>query len=160
MDQFWQFLPCFYAFAACAPYCILCNIRGKTALYAAIGGAVGWLVYLLFGFTSNDIFQYFASAIAITVYSEIFARVQKTPATVYLIVALLPLVPGGGIYYTMEYCISGDTENFLQTGLHTMAITGVLALGILLVASAVHITKMIRCHTEKKQREEGGGSFD
>ena len=151
MEFLRQILPCFYAFAACLPYCILCNIRGRTAFYASLGGAAGWIVYLLFGFAGNDIFQYFAAAIAITAYSEIFARVQKTPATVYLIVSLLPLVPGGGIYYTMEYCISGDTQNFLQTGLHTMAITGVLALGILLVSSAMNVIKMIRdgCHLGK-----------
>ena len=144
MELLNQVLPCFYAFAACIAYCVLCNIRGRTAFYAGLGGAVGWIVYLLFGFSGNDIFQYFAAVIAITIYSEVCARVQKKPATVYVIVSLLPLVPGGGIYYTMEYCISGDTQNFLQTGLHTMAITGVLALGILLVSSAMRALKIVK----------------
>ena len=64
---------------------------------------------------------------------------RSKPATGYLLVALFPLVPGGGIYYTMEYCIAGNTDLFLETGLHTLGVAGVLALGVLLVSSVVRM---------------------
>ena len=67
------------------------------------------------------------------------ARLRRKPATGYLLVALFPLVPGGGIYYTMEYCIAGNTDLFLETGLHTLGVAGVLALGVLLVSSVVRM---------------------
>ena len=137
------FLPCLYSFTACFAYCIICNIRGKFMFPAALGGAVGWFFYLCSGAVGNDIFQYFIAAISISIYSEIFARIHKAPVTVFLICSLLPLVPGGGIYYTMEYCINGDTTAFTQTGMHTMAIFGVLALGILLVSSMFRLWKII-----------------
>ena len=81
---------------------------------------------------------------ALAAYSEVLARVQKAPVTVYLLTALLPLVPGGGIYYTMERCLKGDTQGFLETGLHTLGLAGALALGVLLVSSSVRLVHFIR----------------
>ena len=86
----------------------------------------------------------FIATVAITVYSEIMARIHKVPVTGYLLIALLPMVPGGGIYYTMEYCIAGNTQMFLETGLHTLGIAGALALGILLVSSLNRLWGMSR----------------
>ena len=139
--DFW--LPCVYAFASSVGYCIVSNSPKRTIAPAAFCGAIGWGVYLAFAFTGNDIYQYFIAAVALSIASEIFARVQKCPVTLYLIPALLPLVPGGGIYYSMEHCINGNTDAFLQTGLHTLAIAGTLALGILLVSSIVRLWKSI-----------------
>ena len=49
--------------------------------------------------------------------------------------ALLPLVPGGGIYYAMSYCMAGDTQRFLDTLLHTFGMAAALAVGAMLTAS-------------------------
>ena len=104
-----------------------------------LGGAVGWFVYLLAAPFGNDIFQNFAGTVVLSIYAELMARLRRKPATGYLLVALFPLVPGGGIYYTMEYCIAGNTDLFLETGLHTLGVAGVLALGVLLVSSVVRM---------------------
>ncbi len=112
-------------------------------VFASLGGALGWLVYLLWNPLQNDILQFFLGTVALSVYSEVMARVHKTPVTGYLLVALLPMVPGGGIYYTMEYCIIGNTDMFLETGLHTLGIAGALAMGVLLVSSFVRLWHMI-----------------
>ena len=104
------YLPCFYGFVACMAVCIVFNVRGKRIFFTSLGGAIGWLVYLLFRPLQNDIVQFFIATVAITVYSEIMARIHKVPVTGYLLIALLPMVPGGGIYYTMEYCIAGNTQ--------------------------------------------------
>ena len=101
------------------------------------------LVYLLCAPAQNDLLQYFVGTIALAVYAEIMARVRRAPATGYLHVALLPMVPGGGIYYTMEYGIAGNTERFLETGMHTLGIAGSLALGILVVSSVARIAALM-----------------
>ncbi|WP_308753907.1 threonine/serine exporter family protein [uncultured Anaerotruncus sp.] len=146
------FLPCLYSFMGCVGYCLVFNIRmrKRMLLLASLGGAVGWCVYLLCGWLQNDITQSFAAILAVAAYSEIMARLQKSPATVYLIVGLIPLVPGGGIYYTMEYCINGDMMNFMNTGIHTLGIAGALAIGILLVSACVRILNNIQ---RRKRRE-------
>lgn len=128
-----------YSFIACIGFCLVFNLRGKMAAFASLGGALGWCVFLLCANIPNDIPRYFIATILISVYAEMMARMHKVPVTVYLIVGLLPLVPGAGIYYTMEYCINGQMSLFVETGLHTMGIAGALALGILLVSSLVRL---------------------
>ena len=61
----------------------------------------------------------------------------------FLTIGILPLVPGGGIYYTMEYCVSGQTSQFIETGIHTFAIAGALAVGVLIVSSLVRLFHMM-----------------
>ena len=66
------------------------------------------------------------------------------------------MVPGGGIYYTMEYCVSGQTSQFIETGIHTFAIAGALAVGVLIVSSLVHLFQKMqlrrRYHHWRKQQ--------
>ena len=59
------------------------------------------------------------------------------------------MVPGGGIYYTMEYGIAGNTEMFLETGMHTLGIAGALALGILVVST---LARVLTLWGEERQR--------
>lgn len=137
-------LPCVYAFVACAAFCILYNIHAGILL-CSLGGALGWLVYLLAGpLVHSDLMQSFLAALFISAYSEAMARIRKCPVTGYLLVAFFPLVPGGGIYYTMEYAINGETGLFLSTGMHTLGLAGSLAVGVLLVSSFVRMLNSIR----------------
>ena len=137
-------LPCIYAFIACFAYCFIVNIRGRMLFLAPLGASIGWLVYLLCGLFADDLVCYFLATVAVSVYSEIMARVERVPATGFLLIGIFPMVPGGGIYYTMEYCINGDTKMFLETGLHTFGIAGCLALGVLAVTSVLHFYAAIR----------------
>ena len=41
---------------------------------------------------------------------EDMARVEKAPATVFYIPALIPLVPGGSLYYAMSYAVRSDWD--------------------------------------------------
>ena len=121
-------LPCICAFLACLGF----NIHGAGKLICGVGGALGWLIYLLGG--STIMAAFWASA-AIGLFSEVMARLRRCPVTGYLLVALLPLVPGGGIYYAMQYCVAGDTQRFLDTLLRTFGMASALAVGAMLTAS-------------------------
>ena len=88
------FLPCLYAFGACIGFCFLFNIRGEGMLICALGGALGWLCYLLAApLVHSDIIQSFLAAVFISAWSEVMARVRKCPVTSYLLVALFPWCP-------------------------------------------------------------------
>ena len=97
---------CLCAFAGCIGFTLVFNIHGPGKLIACCGGALGWLVYLLAGKT---ILAGFFAAMAISLFSEVMARIRRCPVTGYQLVALLPLVPGGGIYYAMGYCQSNSS---------------------------------------------------
>ena len=125
-------LPCLCAFAGCIGFPLVFNIHGPGKLIAGCGGALGWLVYLLAGKT---ILAGFFAAMAISLFSEVMARIRRCPVTGYQLVALLPLVPGGGIYYAMGYCLEGDTEQFLSALLGTLGMAAALAVGVILASS-------------------------
>ena len=137
-------LPCVYAFLACAGFCLVFNIHGPGILICCGGGALGWLVYLLAAFlTPNVILRFLLASTVITLYSEIMARIRRCPVTGYLIIALLPLVPGGGIYEAMLHCVNGTTELFLAALVRTFGIAGALALGAVLGSSAMRIASPV-----------------
>ena len=140
------FLPCLWGFLACIGFCVILNIRTVSGLLiCCFGGALGWLVYLialLFG--ASDLLGYFLAALVISAYAEIMARVRKCPVTAYLLISFLPLVPGAGIYYTMEYALQGNTQMFLSKGMHTLGLAGSLAVGVLVMSSLVRLILTIR----------------
>lgn len=138
-------LPCLYAFIASLAFAMLFNIHGAGILICGAGGALGWLVYLLAApVVQSPILQSFFAALAISAYSELMSRIRKCPVTGYLLVAFFPLVPGGGIYFTMKYCMDGQTDLFISKGLETLGIAGALAVGVLLVSSAVRLVTNFR----------------
>lgn len=142
-----------YAFFASLAFAITFNIRKKRLLFSAFGGALGWLIYVAFqGIIESDVLRYFISTIGISLYAEILARVSKSPTTIYLAVALIPLVPGGGVYYTMLHFLNGDLNLGVSTGLHTLAIAGALSMGIFVVSSTVSILRKIMLSIKKRRK--------
>ena len=53
--------------------------------------------------------------------------------------ALLPLVPGSGIYYAMRHCVAGETQLFLSTLLNTFGMAASLAVGAMLASTVLRI---------------------
>ena len=124
---------CLFSLIGCIGFAILFNIHGPGGLLCALGGMLSWAVYLIVLRSGNsDILAYFWSALFASVYSESMARIRKYPAISYLVVSIFPLIPGAGAYYTMNYAIRGQMELFASQGMHTIAIAGILAVGILL----------------------------
>ena len=131
-------LYCLFAFVACLGFCIPFNTQGVGALLCCLGGALGWAVYLgAMGLWNNPFAASLAAAVSVSAYSEWMARRRRCPATSYLIIAMFPLVPGLTVYQAMDHGLRGDTELFLDTFFRTMGIAGCLALGLLMVASAL-----------------------
>ena len=60
------------------------------------------------------------------------ARIRKYPAISYLVVSIFPMIPGAGVYYTMNHAVRGHMDLFASKGIHTAAIAGIMAVGILL----------------------------
>lgn len=127
---------CFFAFIGCIGFSILFNIHGPGMLYCAAGGILAWAVYRVFLEQGcSDILSYFWAAVASSLYSEIMARIRKYPAISYLVVSIFPIIPGAGVYYTMNHAVQGQMDLFAKSGMHTAAIAGVMAVGILMVST-------------------------
>ena len=134
-------------------FAVLFNIRGKKLAAAALGGFLSWSFYLLFYHAfGSEMLGYFIAATLISVFSELMARVLKTPTTAFIITAIVPLVPGGSLYKTMRFAFSADFASFSQTGLKTLELAAALALGII-VSSAVFkpILRFVSIRTHRKE---------
>lgn len=120
---------------------VIFNIRGRKLIFAALGGGLSWFCYLfLEKINVSTIFSMFICSIIFSIYSEICARFLKTPVTTLIICALIPLVPGSGMYYTMNETIRGNIHGAVELGLNTLYSAGCLALGVIFVST---ITKQV-----------------
>jgi len=124
---------CLFGFIGCIGFAILFNIHGPGGLLCALGGFLSWAVCCIsMELGSSNIVAYFWSALFASLYSEIMARIRKYPAISYLVVSIFPMIPGAGVYYTMNYAFRGEMELFASKGMETAAIAGIIAVGILL----------------------------
>ena len=106
----------------------------------ALGGVLAWVVYsVILQCFGGDLLSYFTATVAAALYSEVLARIRKCPAVSFLVVAIFPLIPGAGVYYTMNYALAGDLSNFVSKGIHTISVAGVMAVGILLASTVVRL---------------------
>lgn len=127
------------AFIACLGFTIVFNIHGRGAILCAAGGIVTWLAYRLVQQPCGDIIAYFAATLVASLYAEVLARIRKYPAISYLVVSLIPLIPGAGVYYTMNHIVQGDMQKAAEQGTTTIAIAGAIAVGILLVSTVFRL---------------------
>ena len=123
-------------FIGCYGFSILFNIHGKWMVLCVIGGTATWMIYLLCQELGLDVYtvNLFATIFA-ALYAEVMARVRRCPVTPYLVIAIFPLLPGAGVYYTMSLGLQGEMIEALRKGLETAGIAGSLAVGILLVST-------------------------
>lgn len=133
---------------------VIYDLKGIKLLFASVGGALGWSVYILCTAKgSSDPGAFLFAAMSITIFSELSARVLKTPVTSTLIASLIPLVPGSGVYFTMSYFIQGKTEMALEKGIETLLITVAITVGIIMVSTFSQIYYKIRRYDLKRKAQ-------
>lgn len=138
------------ALVASLGFAIIFNIRGRKLIFATIGGGLSWFCYLyLTNSGISVILSLFISSIIFSIYSEICARYLKTPVTTIVVCALIPLVPGAGMYNTMYETILGNIKGAVELGLNTLASAGALALGVIFVSTITRQVTNIKKMKEK-----------
>ncbi len=127
-------------------FAIIFKMKRRHLPADCIGGGATWFVYLICAHFGMDIF--FANLLATlfaSAYSEIMRNICRTPRTVFVIPAVVPLIPGSSLYYAMSAVVAENkslAEHFaVQTGL----VAGAIAFGILLFTVVFHVVhKIIR----------------
>ncbi len=122
------------AFIAVISIAINFGVPKRFLVYSGVVGAIGWLVYLLTKATGcSNVVSMFIAALVVALVSHSFARIMKTPVTLFLISGILPLVPGVGMYQIVYNLI---TNNNVSAGFYfseTMQIAGMIALAIFIM---------------------------
>ena len=108
-------------------FCLLFQLRKGLWLPASVGGLFCWICYLAaLHFSENLFFSSLVAASLATLYSELISRLLKAPLTLFVIPAIIPLVPGGNLYYTMASLAQRD----MAEAAYYLKLTGQYALGI------------------------------
>lgn len=116
-------------------FCLFFRIRQDKLLYGCIGGLLTSLFYCICReYGMSPLMANMIPSVIGTLYAEIIARVVKAPATVFLIPAVIPLTPGGNLYYTMSAIVEGDMYQAQQQGELTLLVALGIAVGIVFVS--------------------------
>jgi uncharacterized membrane protein YjjB (DUF3815 family) len=144
-------LPYLWTTIATCAFAIRFGLRLKDLAPAAVGAVGGWFVFEL---ASGAIFVgvagagatqapwsaptlgYVLAALFIGLYAEVLSALLRKPATIWIVISIFPLVPGGGMYLTMLGSVRGDLWQSIRSGFDTLSAAGAIASG-LAVSSAL-----------------------
>lgn len=123
---------------------VIYNIKGKNLFFSPLGAGISWLVYsLALGNENFSIYAVFIGALAAGVYAEVMARLRKAPVTIFVISAIIPLVPGLKMMDTMLEILNGNTETAISLGVTTIITAGLIAIGIFVVSSSFRLAAFL-----------------
>lgn len=132
---------------------ILFNVRRKNLIWVGLSGTAGWIAYsVLYKATGAIIVSTFVGAVAVGLFSESLARITKSPATVFSISGIFPLVPGIGAYTTVQYVVEDKLSQAAGKAIETVASAAAIAFGIMLIYAGFRI--ITRWDTRHGRREQ------
>ena len=139
------------AFSGSMGFALLFQVRRGKLLLASLGGRLAWAVYLaLRPVMPQDVPRFFVASVVLTIYAEILARVVKCPATLFLVTAAVPLIPGGSLYNTMRYFVEGDFAASSSQGLNTILLALAIAAGMIVPMSMFQLVRRVQVWRAKK----------
>lgn len=150
-------LQVWYAFVMSIGFGFLFNVQRRKIFWAGLSGAIGWMVCLICRrYAADVIVSTLVGGVAVGLYSEVMARVIKTPATVISIIGIVPLVPGIPSYLTVKYLVEKDFAMAASKGIETIGCAGAIAFGIMLSTGMVQMITRLTYKNKKGCSNEKG----
>ena len=129
------------AFVGTVGFSALFGAPRRFYLYCGLAGMAGWAVYLFVSTGHSVVGAAFFAALTVAAISHVMARLRHCPVTVFLICGIIPLVPGGGIFWTAYYLVTDQLRLAAETGFVALKVTIAIAGGIILASGIIN-----RCH--------------
>ena len=150
----------FLTLLASTGFSVVFNIQLKDLPFAAIGGAIVRIVYILIQLALPPEYRFvyiLAAAFCAALYSEILAITRKEPSTLYLYPSIIPLIPGDLFYYTALGLIWGNVDLITGNGpALALSLIGI-SVGFVLCSTIVHYIrkfKFLKILSNKKEEKE------
>jgi uncharacterized membrane protein YjjB (DUF3815 family) len=123
---------------------ILFNIDRKKIIWAGLCGVVGWIAFnIVLGYANSVVMASFIGALMVGLYSELMARKLKTPASMFSIPGIFPLVPGITAFNTIEFIVKNQPALAFDKGMETIAVGGAIGFGIMLSSTVVRFVTIM-----------------
>jgi uncharacterized membrane protein YjjB (DUF3815 family) len=125
---------------------VLINVERKNLLWAGLAGMIGRLLndWLLALYPNSALVSIFLGTAAVAVFSEVMARIRKTPSTIFSIPGVFPLVPGVDTYRTIQSLTEANYSAATAFGVSAVAKASLIAFSILIVSSVFRKIKLNR----------------
>ncbi len=134
-------------------FAVLFEVRPRHLFSIAFGGLCTYTVeQLCLSFNLSLLFGAFLASCTAALFSEIFARIEKAPTTVFLLPCLIPILPGISLYNSLNSLVIGNTEVAFNHLLSSASVAAGLALGISVVSVAVGISAEIIARVKNRRK--------
>lgn len=119
------------SFIATAAFAILFNVPKGTLLQCGFVGMCGWMLYVSIQMIPLDpILATLIASFFVTVISQFFAKIYKTPVIVFSVSGIIPLVPGGLAYDAMRNVVLNHYDLAVQLAAKAFLLSGAIAIGL------------------------------
>ena len=120
-----------FSYLAAVGFAVFLNSSKKT-LYVDGGiGVISWVIYVLLMRINIDMMT---SNFIAALLSEILARKMKKPTILFIVLGIITLILGLGLYNTMSYVVEEDFQLAFTTGANVLLASGAIALGVIVIS--------------------------
>lgn len=133
------------SFVATAAFAILFHVPKGTLLQCGFVGMLGWMLYTLFlQVPVSPIMATLIASFVVTLTSQIFAKIYKTPVIVFSVSGIIPLVPGGLAYDAMRNVVENHYDQAVQLAAKAFMLSGAIAIGLVFSEVINHVLRKTR----------------
>lgn len=111
-------------------FLIVLNVQRSMLVPGGVLGMVVWLLYLLLKEPTNVIVATFIAGVIGSCISQVMSIVYKTPAVVFVLAILAPLVPGYLSYQTTAFFVTGDYSHAIASATLVVMLALVISIGM------------------------------
>ncbi|MDQ6418375.1 threonine/serine exporter family protein [Paenibacillus sp. LHD-117] len=129
MDIFSQLVT---SFVSSALFGFIFNSPTRLLVHCGFVGMAGWMVYYAGIELGLDVIPAtLIAAFLVTVISQLFAKLYKTPIIIFSVAGIIPLVPGGLAYDAMRHVVEDQYDTAVQLAVKAFMISGAIAIGLI-----------------------------
>ena len=133
------------SFVGTMGFALLLQAPRKAWLPSSLIGGLGYTIYWgLLQAGWSDPTAIFAGVLIASVLAQLAARHMRMIATIFVTLAIIPCVPGLGLYRCMSYLGQGMNAQGLHEGVNAMISIGMIALALGVGSFAARRIPMIR----------------
>ncbi|MED3842446.1 threonine/serine exporter family protein [Geobacillus stearothermophilus] len=120
------------SFVASSLFGVIFNIPKRLLPHSGFVGMSGWAMYMAAARSGVDgVAATFAAAFFVAFVSNGFARRYRTPATIFIVSGIIPLVPGGTAFEAMRHVVMNDYNAAISLAAKAFMISGAIAMGLI-----------------------------
>ncbi len=123
-----------YSFIATYFFALIMNAPRKSLVFSSLIASLGYFIYSVCVNYNQQLMGFFLGTLTIALFGELCARKIKMPATIFIFPALVPIVPGLGLYQMMLEFVQNDVYEALLVGIKTLSYIGAMSVAIALVS--------------------------